>query len=58
MVDSQDELVSNSELIVIGNKNKDYLSSLEKINKNQVVIDLVRISDKIEFNSNYNGICW
>jgi len=58
MVNSQDELVDESELIIIGNSNKEYLKSITKLNNDQVVVDLVRISEQINYEINYNGICW
>lgn len=58
IVNSQNELIENIDVLVIGNKNKDYLNVIKKIEKNIMVIDLVRIGDDFNNKINYDGICW
>lgn len=54
-----DAVLSNSEVIVLGNKDPNFLPALEKVRKDQILIDLVRICEGInDFGDNYQGICW
>jgi hypothetical protein len=54
-----DEVIKNSNIIVIGNKTKEFESILHKINRNKHIVDLVRIySNPKERNGYYDGICW
>jgi hypothetical protein len=53
------EVLQECEVIVIGNKGKEYAQILEKLSPAQTVIDLVRISDrKRSLDGNYQGISW
>ena len=58
MKETLSEVTEESEIIVIGNNSKEFESVLPKLNKNQVVIDLVRIDTNLEKNYQYEGICW
>jgi len=58
MVNSIDEVVSHSEVIVIGNKSPEFEGTLTSLDESQDIIDLVRISEDIETKANYDGICW
>jgi len=59
MVDSIEEILASSEVIVIGNKSSEFVDVLSKIRDDQIVIDLVRIApDRKNLNHNYQGICW
>ena len=58
MKETLSEVTEESEIIVIGNNSKEFESVLPKLNKNQVVIDLVRIDTHLEKNYQYEGICW
>jgi GDP-mannose 6-dehydrogenase len=56
--DNVDEVISNVDVIVIGNKSTNADEIFNKIKKDQIVIDLVRIiKDKVS-EDNYVGICW
>ena len=56
---SIDEVLSDSELLVIGNKAAEFREIQGKVNKEQIVIDLVRLFDKpIGEQGTYQGICW
>lgn len=59
MTDSIEEVLSESEVIVIGNKAPEFADALTQLRPDQVVIDLVRIvPDATQLNGQYEGICW
>jgi GDP-mannose 6-dehydrogenase len=59
MVDSVDEVLAHAETLVIGNNDEEFLNILERINKEQCVVDLVRIIESPkEKGRRYDGICW
>lgn len=59
MADTIDEILETSEVIVVGTKSKAFENVISKINDDQVLIDLVRISGALEkLNGRYQGICW
>jgi GDP-mannose 6-dehydrogenase len=54
-----EEVVEQSEVLVVAKKGKLFEKSLAGLNHGSVVIDLVRIfSDRSTLPSNYEGICW
>jgi GDP-mannose 6-dehydrogenase len=58
MVKSIDEVLEHAETIVIANGSEEFHTITDRIADHQVIIDLVRISDKISDGKQYNGICW
>lgn len=59
MKDSIEEVISSSDVIVIGNKSPEYLQTLELARNDQVIIELVRITDDLNgLDDRYEGICW
>lgn len=52
------EVIENSDVIVIGNKAKEFSSIIDSIPKDKIIIDLVRIDKTLISNNNYVGICW
>lgn len=58
MVDTMDDLIDHSEMIIIGNSAKEFSSILETLPPDKQVLDLVRISDQAVSSSSYEGICW
>jgi GDP-mannose 6-dehydrogenase len=53
------EVLKNSNVVVIGNKTKEFEKIPQRLLKNKYIIDLVRLYPKPkERNGNYNGICW
>lgn len=58
MVDSLDELLKHSEVIVIGNGDQEFRKIPLEAKQDQYIYDLVRISDKHIKSDNYEGICW
>jgi GDP-mannose 6-dehydrogenase len=55
---SIDEVVSSSEIIIIGNGSKEFRQIEGKVTGNHQVIDLVRLFDKNSSVESYSGICW
>jgi GDP-mannose 6-dehydrogenase len=54
-----EEVVSSSEVIVIGNKSEEFLQALEQVNEAQTIVDLVRLpSSARPGRGRYDGICW
>ena len=55
---SIDEILEHAETIVIGNGDKEFNLLRNKINSNQTIIDLVRLSELGSTEGRYHGICW
>lgn len=56
-----EEILSSSEVIVIGNTEEEFRRVLDEVQPEQVVIDLARIRNKRDLKSTpytYEGICW
>ena len=58
MVDTLDELLEDREIIVIGNKEKEFERILTDAGADQKIFDLVRIGDISKAGDNYEGISW
>ena len=58
MVESLDEALSHADTLVIGNSDPEFRTILDRVNPEQVVVDLVRISDTQSGDGKYDGICW
>jgi GDP-mannose 6-dehydrogenase len=59
MCGSLEEVLAESEVIVIGNKAPEFRQVLRQVRQDQVVVDLVRIVEDInQLNARYEGICW
>jgi GDP-mannose 6-dehydrogenase len=59
MSDSIEDIMENSEVVVIGNKGKGFEEAVYKVKDGQTIIDLVRIvDDPAALNGRYQGICW
>jgi GDP-mannose 6-dehydrogenase len=59
MCDSIDEVLSNSDVLVIGNRASEFTSVLHQARNSQTIIDLVRVQKEIEsLRESYQGICW
>ncbi|MCQ3936004.1 MAG: GDP-mannose dehydrogenase [Chloroflexi bacterium] len=59
MCDSVEEVVANSEVIVIGNGSPEFQTAIQKTRPDQIVVDLVCISQNgMELAAQYDGICW
>jgi GDP-mannose 6-dehydrogenase len=57
MVSSLDEVLNFAETIVVSNSAEEFRDVPRGLKKNQILIDLVRISKDCP-NSQYDGICW
>ena len=59
MCDSVEEVLTQSEVIVIGNKTPEFRQVLQQTRQDQVVIDLVRMLKNVShLGARYEGICW
>jgi len=58
MCSSIDKVLSDSEVLVIGNNSEEFKKIPELIREDQIIIDLVRIVDGKNGTSKYEGICW
>lgn len=59
MVGSVDELVDQSEVIVIGNQGAEFVDALSKVRDDQIIIDLVGLPvDSSKLPRGYRGLCW
>jgi GDP-mannose 6-dehydrogenase len=59
LCDTVDEVVRDSEVIVVGNQSPEFVDALKTTRPDQIVIDLVRlpISGQL-LKSDYRGLCW
>lgn len=59
MCNSLEEVMSSSEVLVIGNGAPEFASVPQQMREGQTIIDLVRIQKEIgSVDSHYQGICW
>jgi GDP-mannose 6-dehydrogenase len=59
MCSNMEDVLTESEVIVIGNKDQAFVDVLQQLHPHQVVIDLVRIDDNVTgLNGQYRGISW
>lgn len=58
MVNDLENVVRNSEVIVIGNKSEEFAGIMPLLREDQHVLDLVRIQETVRTKARYEGICW
>ncbi len=59
MADTIEEVLADSDVIVIGNGSPEFKKALDKKRDHQTIIDLVRIVEDIDhLDDRYQGICW
>ena len=59
LCDSVDDVISKSDVIVIGNGAPEFAKAVEGCRADQTVIDLVRLPiDFAALQAHYDGICW
>jgi GDP-mannose 6-dehydrogenase len=58
MVEAIDEVIKNSEVIVIGTGDPAFADIGGLIGEEQHVVDLTRVADKMTGDPRYDGICW
>jgi GDP-mannose 6-dehydrogenase len=51
------QVMNESEVIVIANKEKDFEHLLEEY-PNKIIIDLVRMWKEVQYDGEYEGLCW
>lgn len=58
MVESIENVVSNCDVVVVGNSSEEFSNILQRTRSDQIIIDLVRISPFKTELGRYEGICW
>jgi len=58
MVDSVDNILEHAETIVVGNKDPEFRTVVDRLRAGQQLVDFVRISDRRSDHGSYDGICW
>jgi len=58
MKTSMDAVVEQSEVIVIGKQQEEFLALSDKLNNGRIVVDLVRLFNGVNDKKSYEGICW
>jgi GDP-mannose 6-dehydrogenase len=53
-----EDIVEMAEVIIIGNRNAEFVNIFSEADRSQVIIDLVRISEECNTEAVYQGICW
>src|SRR4026207_2399539 len=53
-----DGVLTDSDVIIIGNQAEEFRSVVERLRKDQQLIDLVHLFDGRTSSENYQGICW
>lgn len=57
ITDDLENVIKNSDVLVITNKEKEFSNILDKYS-NKIVLDLVRVWNEIDYNGYYEGISW
>jgi len=59
LVENIGDILEHSELLIIGNKNKEFGDILKRLDGSYIILDLVRIiNDTNGIKGKYEGICW
>ncbi len=58
MVDEMDTALEHAQTVVVGNNDPAFKGVPQRLRKDQVLIDFVRISDQRTAAGKYEGICW
>lgn len=58
MLDSIDAVLKHAETVVIGNGDEEFKRIPDRLQKGQIIIDLVRIGKERSQKGKYDGICW
>lgn len=58
MAESVDEVLEHAELVMVGNKSKEFTEVESKLEESHIIVDLVRIFGDRTTNGSYQGICW
>jgi GDP-mannose 6-dehydrogenase len=58
MVNSVDEVISTSKVVVVGNGDPEFRDLMTRVTAGQTVVDLVRLERSLSTSGSYEGICW
>jgi len=58
MVDDISDVLAHSKTLVIGNGDPEFATVFKDLRDDQVMIDLVRVSESRSVAGTYEGICW
>lgn len=58
MVHDIEAVLNHAKTVVIGTNDPEFSQVPERLQEGQVIIDFVRIIEKVSKNGNYDGICW
>src|SRR5262249_26304838 len=59
LCETVDDVVTHSEVIVVGNQSPEFAVALKKSTADQIIIDLVRLPvPGASFDADYRGLCW
>jgi GDP-mannose 6-dehydrogenase len=58
MVNRIDAVLDHAQTIVIGNKDPEFQSVLDRLREGQQLVDFVRVTSHRSENGKYDGICW
>lgn len=59
MVENIGDILEHSELLIIGNKNKEFENTISRLDTEYIVIDFVRILKSMDnISAKYEGLCW
>jgi hypothetical protein len=59
MVGSIDDLLAQSDVIVVGNQGPEFVDALSRVGDDQIVIDLVKLPlTATQTPAGYRGLCW
>jgi GDP-mannose 6-dehydrogenase len=58
MVPDLDQVTDFAEVLVIGNASEEFKTVIDRIRPGQIIVDLVRISERRSEPGQYDGICW
>ncbi|MFN0085097.1 MAG: nucleotide sugar dehydrogenase [Blastocatellia bacterium] len=52
------EVLRNSEVVIVGKRDEEFRGAVERLNNEQIVLDLVRLLEPEAARESYQGICW
>jgi GDP-mannose 6-dehydrogenase len=52
------DVIDSSEVIIVGKVTDEFFHAIANIDTTKSIVDLVRISEELQNNKNYQGICW
>ena len=58
MRESIEEVTDHAEILVVGNRDPDFLHALQRLSPDQIVYDLVRLAEDVSTPARYEGIAW